>query len=149
MAGFRWVANQSGRDTYVMETFIAATTETLNPGDMVNLETGEADLAVTSNNSLIGVIVGAADPDDEAASGAITAVASTTKIKVITNPDAIYSVEDLNARLVGALLDIAGATGAQGVAASSGNEFVVVKTSTATEETEVMIAPSAHYMASK
>lgn len=149
MAGFRWVANQSGRDTYVMETFTAKDTETLTKGDIMNLETGEVDLGATGDNALVGVLVGADDPDDEAASGAITAVNSTTKLKVITNPDAIYSVEDLNARLVGALLDIAGATGAQGLAASSGNEFVVVKTSTATEETEVMIAPSAHYLASK
>ena len=148
MPGFRFVGTQSG-NAMVMETFIAKNTETLNKGDMAQVDTGEVDLGATGDNELAGMIVGADDPDDEDAAGAITAVNSTTKLKVITNPDAIYSTEDLNARLVGALLDLTGATGAQGLAASSNNEFVVVKTSTATEETEVMIANSAHYLASK
>ncbi len=148
MAGFRFVGTQSGA-MGVMETFIVKNTETLTKGDMMQVDTGEVDLGATGDNELAGVLVGADDPDDEASSGAITAVNSTTKVKVYTNPDAIYSTEDLNARLVGALLDLTGATGAQGLAASSNNEFVVVKTSTATEETEVMIANSAHYLASK
>lgn len=148
MAGFRFVGTRNGAPM-VMETWIMKNTETLTKGDMVTADTGEADLTVTTDNTIIGVVVGADDPDDETNAGAIAGTNSTTKIKVITNFDAMYSVIDLNARLVGALLDIAGATGAQGVASASGNEFVVTRTSTATEETEVMIAPSAHYLLSK
>jgi hypothetical protein len=53
-------------------------------------------------------------------------------------------VVDNNARLIGATLNITGATGAQGVTTSSNKEFVVVRTSTATEETLVRINQDAH-----
>jgi len=104
-------------------------------GDMANLESGQLDLAVTTDAAIVGMI-------NETKSGMTT---GTDTIEVITDGDAVYGVYDANARLIGATLDISGATGAQTVATSSGKEFVVYATSSATEETLVMINRDAHY----
>lgn len=94
--------------------FTIKDTETLTIGDMVNLESGEIDLAATSDTALLGAV-------QETKAG----VDSTTEYVVIDEPFAIYAVWDTTDRAVGAQLDIAGNTGAQGVAASSNNEFIV------------------------
>lgn len=101
-------------------------TETLTKGDMVNLETGEIDLAATADANLLGVALETKAGTD-----------STTRLKVIIDADAVYSVVDNNARLLGAPLDIAGATGAQTVATSSNKEFICARESSATEPTLV------------
>ena len=147
MARFRFAGTVSGREM-TLETFIAQDTESFNVGDIVNLESGYIDPAATADTALVGVVVGADDPDDETAAGLIAATTNVTKIKVITNWDAIYKVADANIRLVGATLDITGGTGSQTLTTSSNTEFVVVKTSTASEDTEVMLTPAAHYLAS-
>ena len=146
MAGFEWKYNVGGGEPLILSIF-AKNTETLTKGDIGQADTGEVDLAVTSDASLIGEIVGASDPADEKSSGVITAVNSTTKIKVIASPDAVYEVTDANARNMGDTLDISRATGAQGVAASANTEFVVVETSLSTEKTRVMIVGDSHYLA--
>ena len=109
-------------------------TETLTKGDLVNLETGEVDLAATADSTLAGVVLETKAGTD-----------STTRIKVIVDEDAVYGVTDANARLLGATLDIAGATGAQTVAASSNKEFVVARESSATEETLVRFNTGKHF----
>ena len=149
MARFRFVGTLSGTPQR-QETFLMKDSETLTVGDIINIEAtsnvGEADLAVTSDILIAGVLVGADDPDDETAAGVIAGTDSTTKVKVITNTGAIYSVADANARAAGATLDITGTTGGQTLTTSSNIEFIVVKNSSASEDTEVMIAPSAHYL---
>lgn len=107
-------------------------TETITKGDLVNLETGEIDLAATNDDALVGVALETKAGTD-----------STTKLKVITDPDAVYSVTDATLRLIGATLDVSGATGAQTVATSSNKELICVATVSATEPTLVMIN-SAH-----
>jgi methionine aminopeptidase len=109
-------------------------TETLTKGDMVNLESGQADLGATADTNLMGV-----------AQQTLAGTSAVTKIEVITDPDAVYGVADANARKVGDTLDLAGATGAQTVAASTNKEFVVVADSTATQETLVRINVGKHY----
>ena len=147
MAGFSWKYNQGGGRP-IIQVYKASDTETLTKGDIANIESGEVDLAVTSDVALLGAIQGAFDPADEASSGVITAVTTVTKIKVITNPDAVYSTPDNNARLAGAELDITGATGAQGLAGSSNNEFIVVKRKDVTNSpTFVKIRESSHLFA--
>jgi hypothetical protein len=111
----------------------AKDTETLTKGDLLNLETGEVDLAATADANLLGVCLDTAARTD-----------STTDVYVITDADAVYGVTDANARVLGATLDISGATGAQAVAASSNKEFVVVAPSTATEETLVRVNIGKH-----
>lgn len=132
--GFRFRGRISGGAPTIQD-LLFKDTETLTKGDLVNLESGEVDLAATADTNLLGMVleVGVAGTD------------STTKIKVIVDDDAIYGVYDANARLKGATLDIAGATGAQTVAASSNKEFVVYAPSTASEETLVVFNVGKHH----
>lgn len=132
MAGFRFRFREGGGAPTVFALF-AKDTETLTKGDMVNLESGEIDLGATADTNLLGVL-------QETKAG----VDSTTKHEVVVDEDAVYGVTDANARAVGDTLDLRGATGAQGVTASSNREFVVVRASSATEETLVRINQDAH-----
>src|SRR5689334_24946764 len=114
MAGFRFRFREGGGAPTVFP-FYAKDTETLTKGDMVNLESGEIDLAATADTDILGAL-------QETKAG----VDSTTKHEVIIDEDAVYGVTDANARAVGDTLDLRGATGAQGVTTSSNREFVVV-----------------------
>lgn len=134
MAGFKFRYRMCGSPPTV-QVLKAKDTETLTEGDLLNLETGVVDLAATLDTNLLGVCLGP--------TGA--AVASTTEIRFIRDADAVYGVVDNNARLMGATLDIAGLTGAQGVAASVNKELVVVAPSGATEETLVRINVGKHH----
>lgn len=135
MAGFRYSGRLSGGSPTI-RTIKYKDNETLSFGDIVNLETGEADLGATADTTLAGAVVSATQ----------AGVDSTTDIQVIIDPDAIYEVADANARLMGATLDLAGATGAQGVAASSNKEFVVVEPSTASQPTKVIFNVGKHFL---
>lgn len=108
-------------------------TETLSKGDLVTLESGEVDLAATDDAGIIGVCLKTADGTD-----------STTRFPVIIDEDAVYAVDDANARMVGDKLDIAGTTGAMTVATDSNHDLVVVAESTASERTLVRIIHGAH-----
>jgi hypothetical protein len=109
-------------------------TETLTKGDMVNLETGEVDLAATADTALLGIAL-----------ETIAGTDSTTRIKCIVDADAIYGVYDANARVKGATLDLSGTTGAQTIGASSNKEFVVYADSAADEETLVIFNIGKHH----
>lgn len=153
MAGFDWAYNLNGGNGPVIKDFYMKDTETFTKGDLMNVETGEVDLAVTSDANLIGAFVGTVNPDDERDSahartpGKVAGTDSTTRVRVIINPDAVYRTTDANARDAGATLDISGATGAQVVAASANTEFVVVETKLqAANPTYVMITPTAHVL---
>lgn len=132
LLGFRY-ENRLGGGVPTVQKLKFKDTETLTKGDLVNAESGEADLAATGDTNLLGVALETKAGTD-----------STTEIEVIVDLDAIYSVYDANARVIGATLDIAGATGAQTVAASSNAEFIVVANSSATERTLVRINPAKH-----
>jgi len=109
-------------------------TGTYTAGDLVNLETGEADIAATNDAAIIGAVLETA-----------TTVDSTTRIKCVTDWDAVYGVTDATARLLGATLDMAGTTATFTIAPSNNIDLLVVEESTATEETRVIIAPGEHY----
>lgn len=131
--GFQYRGRMSGGPpTY--QQLLFKDTETLTKGDIVNLETGEVDLAVTSDTALVGIVTETKAGTD-----------STTRIECIIDSDAIYGVTDANARLLGATLDIAGTTGEMTVAASSNKELVVHAESTAAEETLVRFNIGKHY----
>jgi hypothetical protein len=132
MAGFTFRYRLSG-GAPTIQVLKAKDTETLSKGDILNLETGEVDLGATADTNLLGVCLDTAARTD-----------STTDVYVITDADAVYAVDDANARVKGATLDLAGATGAQAVATSSNKEFVVVAPSTATEETLVRVNVGKH-----
>ena len=148
--GFEWRYNLHGGDKPLIKTFVMQDTETFTRGDVMNVESGKVDLAVTSDAGLAGVFVGPEDPADakEGSPGVVAGTTAVTVVKVIINDDAVYAVSDSNARNAGATLDIAGTTGAQGVAASANTEFVVVERKRATsDDTLVMLTPAAHYLA--
>lgn len=132
MAGFKYRFRESG-GTPTIISLLFKDTETLTKGDILNLESGEVDLGATSDANLLGAAVETKAGTD-----------STTLIQVIVDEDAVYGVTDANARAVGDTLDLSGATGAQTVASSSNKEFVVVRRSSASEETLVRINQDAH-----
>lgn len=131
--GFRFRYRLSGAPPTI-QYILAQDTATYTKGDLVNLESGELDLAATNDTTMVGAV-----------QQTVSAVDSTTLIPVITDWDAVYGVYDANARLIGATLDITGATGAMTVAASSNVDLLVVANSTAAEETLVMIAHGEHW----
>ena len=148
--GFEWRYNVSGGRPLIL-TFLMADTETFTRGDMMNVASGEVDLAATADVGLAGIFIGPENPDDavDGKPGTVAGTDSTTIVKVIVNPDAVYAdPNDTVARLAGALLDISGATGAQTVAASSNTAFVVVERKRqASDETRLQIASTSHYLA--
>lgn len=133
--GFRYRGRMYGdSNNPTIQDLLFKDTETLTKGDLVNLESGEVDLAATADTNLLGVAVETLSGTD-----------STTRIKCIVDADAIYGVYDANARVKGATLDIAGATGAMTVAASSNKELVVYADSAADEETLVVFNIGKHH----
>ena len=130
--GFRFRGRKCGLAETIQD-ILCKDTETLTKGDMANLESGEIDLGAAGDANFLGMILETAAGTD-----------STTRFKVIVNEDAIYGVYDPVARLKGATLDIAGTTGAQTIATSSGKEFVVFAESTAAEETLVCFNTGKH-----
>jgi len=147
--GFEWRYNISGGRPLIL-TFVMKDTETFTRGDMLNLESGEVDLLVTTDTAAVGVFVGPENPDDatDGQPGIVAGTDSTTVVKAIANPDADYADRhDTSARLAGALLDVSGATGAQTVAAASNNEFVVVERKRqSSDETRVQFTAPTHYL---
>jgi hypothetical protein len=67
-----------------------------------------------------------------------------TKIKVITDWDAVYAVTDATLRTIGTVLDITGTTGAMQLTTDSDHDVIVVANSTATEPTLVMLQIGVH-----
>lgn len=130
--GFHFAYRESGGPATIKD-LLFKDTETLTKGDLVNLETGEVDLAATNDTALLGAVL-----------ETISGTDSTTRIRVITDADAVYRVYDANARLVGATLDITGATGNMTVTTSSNADVIVVAESTADEHTLVKIVPAEH-----
>lgn len=131
--GFKYEYRESGGKPTIL-TLPFSGTETLTKGDMLNLETGEVDLAVAGDSAYLGAC-------RETKSG----TASVTEIEVYSDEDAVYSVYDQNARVVGATLDLTGTTGIQQLTTSSHADFTVVATSTATERTLVRITHGEHF----
>lgn len=130
--GFRFRYRLCGAPPTI-QTLTIKDDETLTKGDLVNLESGEIDLAATNDTGILGVVLETKAGTD-----------STTTYKVIVDSDAVYGVYDANARAIGATLDIAGTTGAMTVAASANVDLIVVANSTASEETLVTIAHGEH-----
>ena len=147
--GFAWRWNVSGGRPLI-QSFYMKDSETLTVGDMLNLESGEVDLMVTTDVAAVGVFVGPENPDDavDGKPGTVAGTDSTTIVLAVCNPDAVYAdPNDTSARQPGALLDISGTTGAQTIAAASNNEFVVVQRKMqAADETLVQFTAPTHYL---
>lgn len=132
MAGFDFAYLLGGGEPNIQE-FVVKASEIISEGEMCSLDTGEIDAAATNDADFVGVALESVD----------NTVDGHT-IRVIINPDAVYSVVDNNARVAGALLDLA--SGGMGVAADSNHDLIVIAPSSATERTLVMFAPGEHYL---
>ena len=124
-AGFTWAGSLDGSEP-IIQKFVVKASAVISKGEMCNLESGEADAAATGDTGLIGAAVEAVDNTVDG-----------HYVHVIINPNAIYRVTDANARVPGALLDLA--SGALGVAADSNHDLMVTNSSTATEDTLVTL----------
>jgi len=128
---FKFAWDATGADP-IIQKITVADGEILSIGELVNLESGEADAAATGDTALLGACVEAVDNTDDGLT-----------VKVVTNPYAVYEVADANARLMGATLDIA--AGGLTVGASSNADLIVVRSSSATEPTYVTFNQT-HYL---
>jgi RNA polymerase primary sigma factor len=103
----------------------------LVPGDMVSLDGDMPTLAATSDVSLLGCVIEPRTDDGP-------------NIAVVADEDAVYGVDDPHERIAGTNLDLAGGSGAQTVKTSVNDDFEVVATSTADEETLLRITFGRH-----
>lgn len=131
---FNFVYRLSGGAPTLISLPLAANTVCKN-GSFVNLESGYLDEAATNDTALVGISL------ETVTNGATPGVESA---KCIIDPDAVYSIVDANARLAGALLDLA--TDGSAIASSSNTDLIVVAPSTADELTLVMIISTSHYL---
>jgi hypothetical protein len=131
MSGFSFRYRLSGGAPTIQSLFFHEA-ETLSFGDLVVDNAGGVKLGATAGTKFLGAV-------QQTKKGQ-----TTDKVEVITDADAVYGAEDANARKIGDTLDLAGATGAQKVAASSNKEFVVVAASTAAQETLVRFNVGKH-----
>lgn len=135
MAGFTFRYRLAGDAPTIQSLLFGTGTTKLSKGDLVNLGSGGTiGLGATGNTNFVGVVLNTVTTDNS----------GTAVCDVITDFDAVYGVVDANARVKGATLDIAGTTGAQGVAASSNKEFVVQAACGAGEETLVRFNVGKH-----
>ncbi len=131
-AGFRIRGRLSGGDIHYQD-IVAKDTEVLTKGDIGNIESGTLDLGATADTALVGPVM-----------ETLSCTTGVTKVKVCVDPDVILEVYDANARLIGATLDLSGATGAQTLSGNVQHNFIVYETSTATEPTLVIFNQGHH-----
>jgi len=130
--GFEWAYSLDGSDPVIQE-FTVTASAVLSAGEFCNLASNEANAGATNDAALIGVAV---EDVDNTVDG--------HTVRVIVNRYAVYKVADANARSVGDTLDLA--TGGQGVTTNSNADLLIVKSSSATEPTYVMVTVGNHWL---
>jgi uncharacterized protein YbcI len=103
-------------------------------GDMLIVANGGVEAGAADATGLLGAVIDAGGGEP------------SMLVKVVTDADAIYAVQDPFARRAGELLELAGASGGQGVKEGPHAQLVVVANSAATEETLVRIEPQRHHV---
>ena len=101
----------------------------IDQGEMVEIESAEADYGVSGSTTLVGI---AAESVDNAADGESISV-------IVAQESTRFAVVDATARVISAPLDINGTF--DGVTTSSNKDVVVAESCTATEDTIIMIHP--------
>ena len=146
MAGFTWKYNLGGGRPLI-HTMVNDATETLTQGDYLSLVSGETKLFTTNDALMLGTFQGTHDPGDMVSGlmGTASIVSSTTRLKVIVNPDAVYEGADANDRAYGVSLDLGGSTGAMAIATSSNADIQVVEDKRqASDPTRFIAKPGEH-----
>jgi hypothetical protein len=129
---FEWAYSLDGSDPIIQE-FTVTASAVISEGEMCTLTSNEANAAASNDSTIIGI---ATHDVDNTVDG--------HTVKCIVNRNAVYKVADANARKVGDTLDLA--SGGLGVTTSSNVDFLVVKSSSATEPTYVRIAAGEHWL---
>jgi hypothetical protein len=132
--GFRFAYRESGGCPTIQE-FVFTGSETLTKGDLVSIESGKASLGASDDATLAGVAV-----------ETVVGTADVSKIKVVTDRDAVYAIDDATARVAGTVLDFTGTTGAMALDTDAHHDVIVVAASSATEPTLVKIIEGAHFL---
>ena len=133
MAGFQFRYRMSGGRPTVRD-FVFGDTETLTRGDIVNWKEGRVRFGVVGDGALVGAAMESLDGN-----------AGETVIRVITDGDAVYGVDDPHSRTRGDHLDLGGSTGLQYVSESARSQLTVVRDSDADTETLVRIDVGSHH----
>jgi hypothetical protein len=129
---FKWAYNLHG-GTPLIQEFVVYNAVVLSEGEFVSFTSGEVTTSATNDAAMVGATVAACDNTSDGES-----------VRVIINPDAVYSVVDANARTVGDTLDLA--SGGLLVTTNSNADFIVMKTCTATEPTLVKVTVGNHWL---
>jgi uncharacterized protein YbcI len=119
-----------------VRSFPLGTAGSLAVGDMLSVADGAVQPGTADAAALLGVAVDSCRGDGERAA----------IVKVVTDGDAIYAVDDPHPRRTGETLQLAGSSGGHGVVAGPRAQLVVVANSAATEETLVRIEPRSHHV---
>lgn len=122
-SGFVWAGSLDGSEP-IIQKFVVKNAAVISKGELLNLESGEADAGASGDTGLIGAAVEDVDNSDDG-----------LYVKAIVNPNAIYRVVDANARVAGATLDLA--SGGLGVTTTNNADLLVVADSAADEPTLV------------
>lgn len=130
--GFEFAYSLDGSEP-IMQTFVVKASAVLSDGEFTNLESGEVDAGATNDAAFVGPAIGDCDN-----------TADGLSVRCIVNRYAVYAVVDANARVVGDTLDLA--SGGLGVTTSSNADFIVVRSSSATEPTYVMVTVGNHWL---
>jgi RNA polymerase primary sigma factor len=128
-AGFQFRYRLEGHEPTVRR-FRFKDPEGLAAGDIVQFDGGKVRLAASGDGELLGAAVEKSAPH---------------YVDVVIDGDAVYAVHDGEPRDAGATLDLAGLSGAQGVAPSRNAEFEVVAASRARDATLVRIRFDKHH----
>lgn len=123
-AGFKWAGSIDGSEP-ILRTFTVKASAVISRGEMLNLESGEADEGATNDAAFLGP---ATEDVDNTVDG--------HTVECIVNPGAIYAVVDANVRTAGDKLDLA--SGGLGLTTDSNHDFLVWADSTASEPTLVI-----------
>lgn len=124
MAGFQWAGSIDGSEPIIRE-FTVKASAVISRGEMLNLESGEADAGATNDAAFLG-------PATESVDNTVDG----HTVECIVNPGAIYAVVDANVRAAGDKLDLG--SGGLTVATDSNHDFTVWADSTASEPTLVI-----------
>jgi hypothetical protein len=132
VSGFEFMYRLCGAGPTIKQVLVNGTL-TVHKGDFVTLAGGSIGPSATGDHNILGLCIG---------DGNGTTV---PRVPVIVDPDAVFAVEDASARVLGACLDLDGATGAQTVTTASNDEFVVVEDKNAGEKTKVRVNVGVHH----
>lgn len=124
MAGFQWAGSIDGSEP-IFRKFTVKASAVISRGEMLNLESGEADAGASNDAAFLGA---ATEAVDNTVDGHI--------VECIVNPGAIYAVVDANVRVAGDKLDLA--SGGLALTTDSNHDFIVWADSAADEPTLVI-----------